>query len=126
MHGERDHEAKLGKLHGRVARDREERIERLGAAERKPEREEMQRQENRERHPRNPVHHGGRKARLSVRGADHARNTASAARRPRTMSRTPKRPSATSSERPRHAVHSRSTLRSPIGACTATASTKTE
>ena len=49
--------------------------------------------------------------------------TARTARRPRASSRIENSASARSSERPRHGVHSRKTLRKPIGAWIATAMT---
>ena len=121
---ERDDDAEFEQGHDRLARQRQERVERIGAVERGGEREKMHRQKNRQRDAGQPMQHGGDEAALPVRGAHHEVNTANTARRPRTRSRIANSASARSSERPRHAVHSRKTLRNPIGAWIATAMTK--
>src|SRR6185312_16849919 len=118
---QRGDEAELGRFDPGVARQRQKRIERIRALKRGGEREEMQRQEDRQRDPGQPMQHGGDEAALGVRSS-HA-YTAITARKPSTSSSAEKNKSARSSVRPRHGVHSRSTLRKPIGACTATART---
>ena len=60
------------KCDDRLARQRQERVERLGAVERGGEREEVHRQEDRERDARQAMQQGRDEAALSVRGAHHA------------------------------------------------------
>src|SRR5579885_581728 len=122
MQRQRDDDAPFKRLHEGLSRQRKERVQRIGTIERGGEREEMQRQEDGKRDAGQTMQHGRDKAALLVRGA-HQEHTATTARSPSTRRRPENRMSAKSSERPRHAVHSRTILRSPMGACTATAST---
>src|SRR5262249_41166750 len=123
-HRKRHHQPPFDDLRERMPRDRKERIEGGGAVEREAERKKMQRQEYREREAGEPVQQRGDEPPLAVRRAHHATKAGRAARRPRTSKTSANAASATSRLRPRQAVHSRSTLRSPIGAWTATATTK--
>src|SRR5665213_389027 len=94
----------------------------MGAVERGRQRQKMQRQKNRQRDAGQPMQDSRDEAALSVRGS-HALNTANTARIPRTRSKMKNNAKAISSERPRQGVHSRKTLRKPIGAWIATAIT---
>src|SRR6185437_1587356 len=120
--GQRDDDAEFGKHDRWLARQCQEIVERIGAAERCRQGEKVQRQENRQCDARQAVQHRRDEAPLSVRGP-HAEYTAKTARMPRTRRTIENSAKARSSERPRHAVHSRKILRKPIGAWIATAIT---
>src|SRR5665213_3965116 len=94
----------------------------MGAVERGRQRQKMQRQKNRQRDAGQPMQDSRDEAALSVRGS-HALNTANTARKPRASRSSENNANMVSSERPRQGVHSRKTLRKPIGAWIATAIT---
>src|SRR5215831_16108108 len=110
---ERRHQRAFARLDPRHAGDGEEAVERGGAVERGREREERQAMQQRRHEPG-----------LPVRRAHHA-YTAMTARKPSTRSTMAKTASTASSATPRQGVHSRTILRSPIGAWIATATTNT-
>ena len=71
MHRKRRHEAPFSEFDERVARERQEAVERVGARECCAERQEMQRQENRQRYSRQPVQQCREKTRPPMWGGDH-------------------------------------------------------
>src|SRR5262249_45768309 len=98
------------------------------ARERVAERPEMQRQEKRERHARDPMDGKGPPGGMAA-GAEvvlHLRQlkTARTARKPHPASASPSTSTVTSSPRARQSKVSARTVRSPMGAGTATAATK--
>ena len=111
-------EGKLGK--------REEAVERFRAFEGETQGEEVQRHEQREREPREPMGEKRPVAGAAPRcrdGLHPGSTTAATARSPSASRMNASARLAASRLRPRHRVHSRATLRAPIGAWTATAIT---
>ena len=109
----------------RLARHRQERVERTGAVERGGQREKMQRQKDRQRDAGQAVEQGRDEAALFVRGAHHAcpkhrEHGAQTEHEQQQLQTTPARRRANGRAT---RVHSRKILRSPIGAWIATAIT---
>ena len=122
--GERDHDAEFGERDQRLARHRQKRVERLGAVERAGQREKV---DAAEKSPARCRTGGGawpRRSRAAcARRASCGEHREHGARSPAPAAARQTSASATSSERPRQRVHSRRTLRRPIGAWIATATT---
>src|SRR5262249_8162723 len=114
----------FGELEHRGSGDRQQTIHGIGAAQCGRERQEMERQEHRQRNARQAVQQRGDKSRLAVRG-NHGMDMASVALTPRIRSKMENAASARSSESARLRLHSRTTLRRPMGAWIATAVTNT-
>src|SRR6185437_9614722 len=111
---DREHDGKAGGQHGEGLLAKIEKFDRQHA--------QAERHVDGQCDARQAVQHRRDEAPLSVRGP-HAEYTAKTARMPRTRRTIENSAKARSSERPRHAVHSRKILRKPIGAWIATAMT---
>src|SRR5262245_19280387 len=127
VRGEQQDEQGFARLDQRLLAPAQEGIERGFCAQREAERPEMQRQEQRKQHARSAVHDERPVGRV-IAGAkigSHM-NTAYIARKPHSASARPMTAMVISRPLPRQSKVSASTLRSPIGACTAIAATNTK
>src|SRR5262245_3798502 len=127
VRGEQQDEQGFARLDQRLLAPEQEGIERGFHAQPEAERPEMQRQEQRKQHARSTVHDERPVGRV-IAGAkigSHM-NTAYMARKPHSASARPMTAMVISGPLPRQSKVSASTLRSPIGACTAIAATNTK
>src|SRR5215471_9861120 len=127
VHHEEKDETAFGKLDQRLIAPAQETFQRRLAANGETERQEMQRQENGERQAGKPVHQRrDPKHALAMMQARrrHGSTTAATARAPSASSSNPKTAASTPALRSSSGDHSVSTLRTPIAAWIATATTK--
>src|SRR5256712_1059718 len=128
VHQEQKHETAFGKLHQRLIAPAQEAFERRLAVNGETERQEMQRQENSERQAGKPVQQRRDPKHAQAMGQSprrHGSTTAATARAPRSSSSNPKAAANMLALRSSSGDHSVSTLRTPIAAWMATATTKT-
>src|SRR5215467_6454598 len=127
VHHQQEHETAFGKLDQRLIAPAQEAFQRRLAVNGKTERQEMQRQENGERQAGKPVHQRRDPehalAMMQARRR-HGSTTAATARAPSASSSNPKTAASTPALRSSSGDHSVSTLRTPIAAWMATATTK--
>src|SRR5215813_4696421 len=127
VHHQQEHETAFGKLDQRLIAPAQEAFQRRLAVNGETERQEVQRQENGERQAGKPVHQRRDPKHALAMGQSprrHGSTTAATARTPRRSSSNPKALAKMLALRSLSGDHSVSTLRTPIPAWMATATTK--